>query len=375
MKDELTAKDFWLFLKANIKLVLLSALSLLIILWAVLLFNFFFTGSPQTEEQSNEEAEMEEDVTSADFDLLAEVPFDLLNTREVTFLQDYVEENAYRFMFFVENSSGDPIGNLNMMRAIFRHENVVSSIEDRIGEELTPDPMISINVISYADSGLYELQLGRGTREDSKELAEVMHELLVSEEIPVMSQFNVSMFEEEPIALREFVDENEIDETIVVERDNMELIRNLILYTVIGVIGGLTLGFFIAFIRVYLSPVISSLFNYEKDFTDKIVRLNRLKGSEEERIQKAHQNIAYPERHKKLVLVSERTRPYVEGILNGLSSDTNVTVLSDFTEVTADSEFDEVILLSKVNQTTRQWYNEQRLQLNGYDLPVKIIQT
>lgn len=369
MKDELTIKDFLVFLKDNLKLILGSMGILLAVIILLFTVNFILPDASEPVEPSSEVSES----STENYERLAEIPFELLTEREVRFLQDYVEATSYKFMFFVENENGEPVGNLNMMRAIFRHQNVIDGIEERLGEELTPDATISINVVSYADSGLFELQLGRKTREESEVLAQELYEMISNNEIPVLNQFNVTPFEDQPIPLTELVEVDEVDETVVVERNNMEIIRNGIIYLVVGLFGGVVIGLIIAIIKMVFSKKISALFNYEKDFTDKIVRFNHIKGSEnlEDKIK---QNIIYPINQQKLVIFESVPSAKTKKMIDNLDMEKNTTIVNDFSDINQSDTFDEVIIISEVNETSKQWYHNQRLQLNGYELPIKIIQ-
>lgn len=373
MKDELTLKDLWLFIKNNLKLILLTVVSLLIVMIGFLLFNYFVAGDTRsTVDQTAEE--MEENPSTEDFDRLTEVPFELLNDREITFMQDYVEENAYRFMFFVETENNEPVGNLNMMRAIFRHQNVVEMIEANLGEQLTPDPRISINVVSYADSGLFELQLGRTTRESSEELADVFYNMLLNNDIAVLNQFDITLFEDAPIPLVEPVRVEEVDDDLVVERDNAALLRNLVLYLVAAVMGGLLLGILIAVVKMYFTKTITPLYNYERNFTDRIVRLNHLSDKEKTSVHKAIKNIIYPKQSMKLILINKNLQDKAKEVINRVQLEPNVKILNDFSEMDQSELIDEIIILSEVNITPKQWYSDQRVQLAGYSIPVKVIQ-
>lgn len=373
MKDELTIKDFLLFLKDNLKLIFTSVAIMIVLLFGFLVFNFF-SQQGGTPTESLETSEEQIDSLDEEFSRLAEVPFELLNTREVTFLQDYVENTAFRFMFFVENESGEPIGNLNMMRAIFRHENIVDQIEDKIGEQLTPNPVISVNVLSFADSGLFQLQLGREDRESSEELAQVMFEMVENNEIPVLNQFNVSIFEETPIPLREIIEPDEYDDTAVADRNTSGLIRDVIIYSVMGIFAGLFVGILAAIIKMYQSKKITALFNYERDFTDKIVRLNHLNDAEESIYTKAKQNVIYPTGLKKLLLVDNQPQKKVEEFIKTVNQENDILIANDFSEINNNYLVEEVIIITEVNKSLKQWYNNQRIQLNGFNIPIKIIQ-
>lgn len=367
MNDELTIKDFWLFIKDSKKIIGLTILSVTLLLLGYSLLNFF--TSSRVEEA--EPVETEETIPTS-YEELEEVPFELMTTSEVVYMQDYLEEKAYKFMFFVKNTNDEPIGNLNMMRAIFRHERVVEQVEEVLGERLFPDPTLSVNILSFADSGLFQLQLGRVNNEASERLAQVYYDLIENGEIEVLNEFEVTLFEDSPIPLTHLVTEEEVDETIVTERNNVLLIRNLVMMSIVGIAAGLLLGIAVAVLLSYLSKYVSHIYIYENKFNDKIVRLNHLSDNEETK-GKLNQNILYPKNSKKLVLIDQHSLDGTKTNIGELSSE-DILVRNDFSELATDQDIDEVIILSQLHKTRKAWYKNQRVQLSGYAFPVKIIQ-
>lgn len=372
MKDELSIKDFWIFLKNNSKVIFFSTIAVTLLALGYVAIVFLNSELSDTGVE-NEQVDEIDTASLEEYKLLEEVPFDLMTESEVVFMQNYLKDRAYRFMFFLTNENGEPFGNLNMMRAIFRHPDVVSQAEEIIGEELVPDPTLSVNILSYADSGLFELNLGRETDELSEELAHAYYQLLENDEIAVLSDFNVTLFEDVPIPLSQLEEVEEVEESVTVERSRSLLIRNVILFSIIGVFGGLLIGLGISFFKMLTSKNISALFTYENDFTDKIVRLNHLSNANEI-VEKANQNIIYPKNQSKLILVDENQQERTLKILDDLIKEENITVLNDISQLNTTKIIDEVIILSELNNSRKDWYNNQRVQLNGYSIPIKIIQ-
>lgn len=374
MKDELTIKDLYLLIKNNIKVLSVSIVA------TVMLASLYVVISNINSDDANQESVEEQQLGSISeetFEELANMPVEYMNDREITSMQEYLEESAYRFMFFVENENGEPIGNLNMMRAIFRHESLVEQVEEIIGEELTPDPVLSVNIVSYADSGLFELQLARDTHEASEELANAYYQIVSEGEISVLNQFEISMFEDAPIPLNDFIEEDEESLETSPERRYREWIRDGILYGLAGLVIGTFIGLSIIALKVLFTRNITELYNYEESFNDRIVRLNHLKQVNEEKIiSQAYKNILYPVGSNKVILIQKNIESKLaQETLGKLQEGAQqIVVLNDMSEIESSTKVDEVIILTAVNETFKEWYKDQRLQLKGYDFPVKVIQ-
>lgn len=377
MKDELTVEDFKLFVKDNLKLILTT--SMLMAIAGILLVWMNYRASTPQDSATDVESEMFEGLSRERFEELEELPFDLISDDDVELIQAYQTNTAFGFMIFVTNEAGEPVGNLSMMRALFRHDNVVERASEIIGEPVTPDPILSVNIQSYGDEGLFGLQFGRADRELSEELAQAYYQIVQEEEIFALNQLNVSIYEDSPIPVQSITDEDdESSDAPAVTHSPRALIRNATIYGIGLFIVGLVVGLITALLKLLLSKKVSSLYDYVREDTDKIVRLSHLRHvSNEDRIAKAVKNLAYPRKERKLVLHEDHfTKDLLTLLQSGvyeISGDIDKLIFeTDFSHV--KQEIDQVIILTKTNETEKDWYNNQRVQLKGYNYPVKVIQ-
>lgn len=88
---------------------------------------------------------------------------------------------------------------------------------------------------------------------------------------------------------------------------------------------------------------------------------------------KAIKNINLPKDSNKIVLYDPDSKSELQELLADVQSD--IKQYRDFSMLDDDmNRIDEAIIISVVRKTNKDWYNNQRLLLNGYNIPVKVIQ-
>lgn len=377
MKDELTLKDFWLFLKDNSKIILSVAIIFSFI--GVLFVGIDYFTASESDEPVEDDDEIFAELSQERFEELQELPFEMISDDDIELIQDYQDQTAYSFMIYVMNDAGEPVGNLSMMRALFRHDEVVEQASQIIGEEVTPDPILSVNIESFGDEGLFALQFGRIDRESSKELAEAYYQILEGGGVFALNELNVTIYEEEPIPVRPVIDEDDerLDAPSVTHSPRALVLNSVVMGGATFVIG-FFMGVFISLAKLLISKKVSSLYDYVREDSDKIIRLSHLRHvSSKQSKEKAIKNIAFPKSDTKLVLHEDTFDNDIlsslqKGIHESVGNLDQLIFQTDFSDI--DKEVDEVIILTTTNETSKDWYNNQRVQLRGYRYPVKVIQ-
>lgn len=373
MKDELTLKDFFRFFIDNIKLII----GTIIILGMVSVG--YVVYSHTTSDYSGIPGESPVELTTPSmseerYEELAGLPLELLSEPQIRQMQAYLLPNAYRLTIYAEHENHEPIANTTFMREVFRNKEVLTYIEDRLGEELTPALEFAVHVENLGNSGIYELHFQRGTPEESLELGYIMMDAIAEEVIPVLDNKLVYFIDEEPEVIvgdySDYIDGMNQESGLSVRA----ILRDIVLYGIIALIVGLIIGILLALLSAVLNRKVTALYDYVREDSDKVVRLNHLRKMDaNEKIEKGIKNINLPSAHNKVVLYDKATEGELNGILSNLSS--NVSHYTDFSLVNDNMQtIDEVVLLATVNKTSKSWYNNQRVQLNGYNIPIKVIQ-
>lgn len=373
MKDELTIKDFSKFFMDNIKLIMGT------IIMFTLTVGIFVTYFQFNKENSGFQAESSVNLTKPPFDEeryeeMAQWPLELYSESQIKQMQEYLLPHAYMISIYVEHENHEPIANTTFMREVFRNDEIQEYIENQLDEKLTPAIDFAIHIENLGNSGVYELHFQRGTKEESLELAQVIVQAIESNEIPVLNNKIVEIISDEPSLVVKDYSEY-LDSGLEKGKISLgSLIRNLLVYSILASVVGLIVGLVFSLVKMLFSKRISSLFNYEWDFTDRIVRLDTLSLKDDEILEKSIQNILYPSSNKKLILAENLNSEKYKKLFTELQKEKNIIIKSDFSELEKDQLVDEIILLSTVQKTTKSWYKSQRTQLSGYNKSIKVIQ-
>ncbi|WP_028273540.1 hypothetical protein [Atopococcus tabaci] len=373
MKDELTIRDFYYFLKDNLKIILGSMILLALAIGGYVIYAHMTADT--SEEQTASPIEMRSPALSEErFAEMAEWPLEVYSEPQIRAMQEYLLPRAYKLTIYAEHENYEPIANTTFMREVFRNDTVLEYVEAELGEKLTPAIEFSIHIENLADSGVYELHFQRGTREESLELGRIVMNAIEEDVIPVLENKTVYFVEDEPeVLMPDYSDQYSTDADSGTAPAGV-IVRDVVLYAAIAAAVGGIVGILLALLINALDKKITPLYDYIRKETDKVVRLNHLREVDREKqIEKGLKNINMPKEEHKVVLYDEVTENEWKDLINKF--DKNVSIYTDFAQIDPKMvNINEVILLSRVNKTTKNWYNNQRIQLNGYDVPVKIIQ-
>lgn len=370
MKDEIKLRDLLQFLIDNIKIIIASITVLTLLAVSYALYDQLTLQASDRSTSSIERANL---ISDERFEEMSEWPLELYTEPQIRQMQAYLAPNAYKLSIYAEHENYEPIANTNFMREVFRNREVLDFIENELGEELTPAIEFAVHIENIANSGIYELHFQRGSLEESLELGFIVMDAIDQGIIPVLDSKTVHYIDQEPELLisdfSDFYDEMDA-EGISLRR----MARELVLFAVIGIGAGLILGLFISLLNLVFNKHISPLFDYAREESDMIVKLNHIHGKNEDQlIENGMKNINFPIKDSKVLLYEKSTENSFENLFSNVTG--NVSKYTDFNQIPDNlNSLDEVIILTKVNETKKSWYDNQRVQLKGYSLPVKIIQ-
>lgn len=370
MKDEIKLKDLLQFLIHNKKIILSTIIITTLAAISFVIYDHLTVEEPSPNTSSIERANL---ISEERYDEMSEWPLELYTEPQIRQMQAYLLPHAYKLSIYVEHENHEPIANTTFMREVFRNDEVLDFIESELDEELTPAIEFAVNIENIANSGIYELHFQRGSLEESLELGYIVMDAIDQGLIPVINNKNIYYIDQEPqVLVRDFTDYELNGATSGLSL--RQLARDGIIFSIIGVGAGLILGMLIALINLAIDKRISALFDYAREESDKIVKLTHLyKNDDGQMIEQAKININIPYRQKKIVLYDKDTENHFESLFMTLSE--NVTKYTDFTDLPSETNtIDEVIILTKLRETNKKWYENQRVQLKGYSIPIKVIQ-
>lgn len=372
MKDELKFKDFYHFLIDNKKTIISTIIVTFIM--ALVFAGLSNLGLDESDTVNTNPVESSKLISEEKYEEYAEWPIERFTDPQIKQMQAYLLPTAYKITLYTEHEDYEPIKNTTFMREVFRNNDVVDYIEENLNETLTPTVEFAVHIENLANSGVYELHFQRGTQEKSLELANVVKGAIEEGIIPVLENKNIYFVEEDPELVQQDYSTSENGKAVDSGFSLSSFVKDIILFGLIGIVIGLFIGFTISLLGLLTSKNVTALFDYVKKDSDKVVRLNHLgQINREEYINKGLVNINTPTSKNKIVLYDSKTEEYWSEIFPKLGA--NVNKYTDFSNISNKTEdIDEVLILSKVNETSKMWYNNQRVQLNGYNIPVKIIQ-
>lgn len=180
------------------------------------------------------------------FEEISSWPLELYSESQIDQMQAYLLPKAYRITIYAEHENHEPITNTVFMRELFRNKVVKKYLETQLGSELTPAIEFAIHIENLGNSGVFELHIQRGSKEESLELAYIVMEAIRNDEIPVLDKKNVSLITQEPeIIVRdysEFTGEKSNAPGISVKM----LIKDILIFNIIAVVLALIIGVLIS---------------------------------------------------------------------------------------------------------------------------------
>lgn len=370
MKDEIKFRDLLQFLIHNKKIIISTIIVTTLAAISFVIYDHLTVEEPSPNTSSIERANL---ISEERFEEMSEWPLEFFTEPQIRQMQEYLLPHAYKLSIYVEHENHEPVANTTFMREVFRNVKVLEYIESELGEELTPAIEFAVHIENIGNSGIYELHFQRGSLEESLELGYIVMDAIDQGIIPVINNKNIYYIDQEPqVLVRDFTDYEFNGTTGGLSL--RQFARDSIIFSIIGVGAGLILGLLIALLNLAADKRISALFDYAREESDKIVKLTHLyKNERGQMLEEAKININIPYRQKKIVLYDKATEDDFESLFTTFSE--NVAKYTDFTDIPAETEsIDEVIILTKLRETNKKWYENQRVQLKGYSVPVKIIQ-
>jgi len=354
MKNLPTLKETKAFLQDNKKTIIGTALAL-VILYALAIAYTLFSDDKVKEIKEIDPA------TGLELQLITDAEYDALR------------EGAVRFDFYVENTEGYAFTNFNLLEAVLLSPEVfgaINAVEPIVAtdaieamEEGDIPANYMIDVDTDYDTSELHITVGTGDEAKNEAIATLLYDAIQEETIPFFANKSAYLLSEPHVVQLEKGPEptNETGNT------------SLLLYLVMGAglfIGCLLFGMLVAFFRLFFRKEVTDVFNYRMSDEDTVLDLSHTTAAEQETAL-AH-GIQHPAATRKLILSEEQLPAAVKERLEQMADAPYVFAQS---VLSADPllQFDEVVLVSRKNGTTKDWYKNQRTLLENYATPIKII--
>jgi len=302
---------------------------------------------------------------------------------------DYIDSRAAYFRFYLEKPDGDPFRKVGTIQELFTTDEMyeelyqdeqidLESIEETIREESGQDEFNSIDTFQDDSNNMYVIRFETGENKRNLDLANYYYELLLNGKFEMLDNLNIYSITS-PKLVKKTTDA-ELEEQKISSEKNISF-KKIIVYFVIGTIGGAIFIFIILILLELYSKKLNFSFAYIADETnDFIVVDERLENK-----MMVGNYIGRPYGNRKIVLSEESLSSNAKAILIGNKNDE-----INFNEVQKDkltlvekntlntiklmNDYTEVIIVVLPGITTRKWYETQKMLCKLYELPVKTVQ-
>ena len=354
MKNLPTMKETKAFMQDNKKTIIGTALAIVVLYALAIAYTLF-------SDDKVEEIKEIDPATGLELQLITDAEYEALL------------EDAVRFDFYVENTEGYAFTSFNLLESVLLSPEVyemIHSVEPIIAteeieamEEGDIPANYMIDVATNYDTSELHITVGTGDEAKNEVIATLLYQAIQEGTIPFFANKSVYMLSEPHVVQLEKGPEP-TDESGS---------ASALLYLVMGAglfIGGLLLGMLVAFFRLFFKKEITDVFNYRMSDDDTVLDLSHTIAAEQETAL-AH-GIQHPAAARKLILSEESLAPTVQKRLEQMAGAPYVFAQS---VLAADPllHFEEIILVSRKNGTTKDWYKNQRTLLENYATPIKII--
>ncbi|MGB3161821.1 MAG: hypothetical protein WBA84_11315 [Carnobacterium sp.] len=357
-----TLDDVVSFIKNHLKIITLTVIAGFIFYGMGLTYTIYSNHKIVSQEASQSES-----IDSGDLSLTQE---------EI----DELQKDRVSFNFYVENKDATPFVNYNLLKQLLITPDVTKIIQDKAGVSIEPNPDDAINITLDSTSNILEMSIGTGNYKNNKAIADALYSAMEDESIQFFNNKSVYM---STIPVKNKKALATIEGTINLESTGIST-KKIVIYGLLVIIFSTVLGVVIAIVYSTTRKEISDTFTYSYKEDDKVLSFNNFKNiSTQEKNKKIVHAIIHPKGNTKLVLsetiFSEEMKNNLENELNSTSREIGIKpftiiIIKDLSEVNPLLHIDEVIIIIKEKETTKNWYKNQRNQLENYNAPVKVIQ-
>lgn len=368
MEKGISTKDLKLFFKGNVKLISLITLFFVIIGTGFVgykeITNYLSTTENGTEQERQD--------TETEIQGLLNTDPDELTTEEERAVNKYLSEGAYYFKVFIENPDYTSFGRTNLLTEALLNDEVLQLVNNEMENELSINPEYTVHVTQNTDTMLQSFIFTTGNQFDSKVLADAYFSLLTNNQLDILEDRSIYIFEEP--TLLEFEDpKNDELNLASAESSKVDVISSVLFAVIVSAVFGVLFGGIVSVIKDKMKGSIGYLFNYELDFNDTIVDVE----SDNESIDQQLIHLLTPPSNSENIILYEQTTIFkktAKSIQKNKEKEFNtISFVSDVLDTDPKIDIDEIVLIIEINETSKEWFEEQMNYLSGYRVPKKII--
>ena len=359
MNDELTIKDLLLFIKQKKKIIISTALIVIIAITA-----YIFISYPMDDDTTETQTENEE--TTEEVQEILEIPQEERTKQEKKILEDALYDDYFYFRVYIEREDERTFKNKKLLKEILLNDETIKAVEERVDipEEDYLEDFIHVEIDD--DSDIYTIVLATGQYEFNKELSEAYYDVLTNEDVGVLTNKTLYFFDEP-------MEEEKTDDA-----DDMEIKKentgpstsNIIVIFVVSLFFSFLFGILVAVIYSLISKRISIIYNFRLNKNDKFINLTRVSDSSNftemllmsiDISDSKHQNILY------------ESETITDDLLDTINLSTEKVEKHEELVNTDYKNLNEVIIVVNIEKTTKYWYEKQHALIKGTNIPLTLV--
>lgn len=222
-----------------------------------------------------------------------------------------------------------------------------------------------IGVTRDASTNLHEFYVNVGNEKDNLKIANYYYDYFSNGQIPFLE--NKTLYFIHDAKIKEYGDYLTFNS--LKESNQKSLVKELIIGVVLGSV--ISLGLILVF--SFLSKKLKYSFTYSIRESDYLYVINQKEAYKEELLE----FISTPKNNNHVVIQegnNSNLNNYLDELLNASDKDKHIQKVKSILEIENNKEIDRLIYIIQENETTRKWYNKQRLIDRLYNMPTVIVQ-
>lgn len=347
------AKRFYKKYKLTILLVTLATMAIYLLLS---LYNYY-SVVVEEEEELAEPAYSQEEIV----EILNREPENIL-AEDLRLVQESLDAEAVEFRVYIESNDQDPLSDASLLKDFLTLDEVVQFVENNSNVEVPIDRDLAIVVNKRNSQPVLSVQIRVGEYEDNIALAEAYMEAFEENEIPLLQDREFYLLDNEAEPYQEKI----INQIL----ENMAVFSpiSIIVGLFVSLLFGLILGVLLSIFKASRNGKVDELSILQETDSDTVLPFYRLSSSD-----KTHEllnAVMYPRNASKLVL----SEIDLQESLRDKFIENRVDIVTDLSKTDPSKQYDEIVLLTHLDQTSKNWYENQRIQLRNRESEIKIIQ-
>ena len=272
-----------------------------------------------------------------------------------------LKEDEVSFSFYVENADDTPFMNYNLLKTVLLSPTVFPSVTENLSLDYDVPDMYTINISRDNTNAMY-MNIGTGNIKDNMKLANRLYTLLEKDELSFFADKKVYLLTKpKKVTLEEQL---ENAETSDVEPSSVNYILLALVGIIFAFIGGVVISVILSFFKKEF--VFTSLVHFKN--VNKVIDLSHLKDVEDPSEYLPQVIVQSSIKGEKLVL----SQTSLTELGSHLKS-SEVTLASSLLQIQSNHDFKEAIVIIEKNKTEKNWYHNQKILLENYNIPIKIV--